>query len=599
MTRMVPAHYIRKNEKANVPSRLVVLDTIPRRVRVGETESQSWWFGVVSFTHWTRHGNPIREFRKYTDSELMWKEIGEFTRPKRRTIVYSHNLPYDLRIANGLRHLSSMAFKLESIRLADRGSWSRWTRGKNSLTLCDSTSIFPVQLSKLCALTGARNDAPTGGDDIDVWGDYCARNVGILTDILCEYFQWLRTGVAGNWQLTGAGQSWAHWRHSHYTHPVLVHPDNDAIAAERRAMWTGRAENWCWGKDVNEPVYEWDWANSYPRIGRDYDVPVRLVGSARTADAKDLPSLAKRYTILADVTVRTEQPVVPTRHNKRILWPVGEFQTTLWWPEIEAVISSGGTVTPHCVWLYRSEPALQEWGTWIIDQVHGKGDIPYSWVPLVLKHWSRTLIGRFATQYQNWEEFGTERDSKVLTGKLYDADTGLTTDIMQVGHDLHVMTGLSESDDSCPQITSYIMSVARRRLWDASQAIGAENILYMDTDSLIVNLEGHVLLTELTKCGQFEGLRLKDRHRGYEIYGPRSAIIGSRRVFAGMPKAAVRTGEKTFQGEVWTNLEKSLSIGEADRVTIQPRTFTVRYNEHRRQRTEGGHTVPWRLGPQD
>jgi hypothetical protein len=598
VNRMVPAHYIRRNEKANVPSRLVVLDTIPRRVRIGETESQSWWFGVVSFNHWTRHGRLIQEYRKYTDAGLMWKEIGEFTRPKRRTILYSHNLPYDLRIADGLRHLSSLAFKLESIRLANQGAWSRWTRDKASLTLCDSSSIFPVQLSRLESLLGSHRIAPTDTDDIDIWGDYCAVGVQHLTDILRQYFDWLKTGVAGNWQLTGAGQSWAHWRHSHYTHPVLVHPDDEAIKAERRAMWTGRAENWSWGKDLDAPVYEWDWANSYPRIGRDYDVPVRLVGTARTANATELPRLAERYTILADVTIRTEQPVVPTRRDGRILWPVGEFKSTLWWPEIEAVLSEGGTVTPHCVWLYRSEPALQEWGTWIINQVHGKGAIAYPWVPLVLKHWSRTLIGRFATQYQNWEEFGTERDSKVQVGKLFDVDTGLMTDVMQVGHDLHIMTGLSESDDSCPQITSYIMSVARRRLWDALQAVGSENVLYMDTDSLIVNMEGHVILTELTKLGQFNGLRLKDRHRGYEIYGPRSAIIGSRRVFAGMPKAAVRTGEKTFQGEVWTNLEKSLSIGEADRVTIQPRTFTVRYNDNRRQRAEGGRTVPHRLGPE-
>lgn len=593
--RDVPAHYIRRNEKANVPSRLIVLDTIPRRTRINDTESQSWWFGVVSFNHWTRHGRLIQEFRKYTDSGLMWKEIGEFTRPKRRTILYSHNLPYDLRIADGLRHLSRLAFKLESIRLADKGSWSRWSRERATLTLCDSTSVFPVQLSSLLRACGVSGVQSPNSDDLDQWGDYCSRNVSALSGILCQYFGWLRTGVAGNWQLTGAGQSWAHWRHSHYTHPVLVHPDSDAIAAERRAMWTGRAENWSWGKDLDAPVYEWDWANSYPRIGRDYDIPVRLVGTTRTADAKDLVTLAGKYTVLADVIVSTEQPVVPTRHNGKILWPTGNFETTLWWPEIEAVLSEGGTVTPHCVWLYKSEPALEQWGTWIIDQIHGKGSIPYPWVPLVLKHWSRTLIGRFATQYQDWEEFGTDSESKVQVGKLYNADDGTTTDIMQVGRDMHVMTGLSESDDSCPQITSYIMSVARRRLWDAIQSVGPENCLYVDTDSLIVNLEGHVILTELTKLGQFEGLRLKDRHRGYEIYGPRSAIIGSRRVFSGMPKAAVRTGEKTFQGEVWTNLERSLQTGEADRVTIKPRTFTVRYNENRRVRTPDGRTAPHRL----
>lgn len=595
MTRTVQPHYIRENKAARVPKRLIIIDSeaISERSKTGEV--QQWRCGAAMFIHWTDKGTLFQELKTYTTPEDMWDDIAGFTRKKSRTVLYAHNLPYDMRITQALRWLPRKGFTLTAIRLASKGTWSKWTREKATLTLCDSASLFPVTLYTLGKMWGIPKLALPDDSDAEGWVIRCVRDVEILARTIVSYFEWLRTGVAGNWQVTGAGQAWAHWRHAHYTHQVLVHCDESATAAERRAMWTGRAENWQWGVDLTAPVYEWDWQNAYPRLARDNDIPVKLTGIARRANMTDLKVMMRKWIVLADVTVTTDVPVVPAKHDGRIIWPVGTFTTTLWQPEIDLLLRSGATFTVDRLWLYRGAPALAQWGHWVLRELHtGDPDRP-PWAPALLKHWSRALIGRFATQYQDWELLGHDPVERVLTGRMHDTRTGENSEFMQIGHEIHVMTGLTESDDSCPQVTSYVMSLARVQLWDAVIAAGRENVLYMDTDSIVVNAVGNRNMENATRAGRFEGLRVKGRHRGYEIYGPRAAIIGGETKLSGVPRNSTRTSASQWTGEVWTQLEHALTIGESDRVTIHERKYTVRWNEFRRARAVNGRTVPYDL----
>jgi hypothetical protein len=595
MTRRVPPHYIKENKAARVPHRVVIIDSEARTERRISDEVQQWRCGAAMFVHWTSRGNIHREVREYLRPQDLWADVAEFTRKRERTVLYAHNLPYDMRITQALTWLPRCGFTLTTIRIASQGAWSKWTRDDASLALCDSASLFPVTIHTLGRFLAMPKLGVKDDNDDAAWMARCVRDVEILGETIVQYFEWLRTGIAGNWQVTGAGQSWAHWRHNHYTHPVLIHADDEATAAERRAMWAGRAENWRWGKDLTAPVYEWDWQNAYPRLTKDHPVPVKLTGTARSASAKDLRAMMKRWIVLADVEVRTEKPIVPARHNKRILWPVGQFETTLWSPELELLLDNGADVKVKRMWLYKGEPALKSWADWVLAELNERSEGRPRWQGVLLKHWSRALIGRFATQYQDWELLGYDPVERVTTGRLYDVQTGESGQFMQVGHEVHLMTGITESDDACPQITSYVMSLGRAQLWRATQVAGEENTLYMDTDSVVVNAVGDRRLADATRRGVFPGLRMKGRHSGYEIYGPRAALIGGETKLSGIPRAAARTGERVWVGEVWTQFERALATGEHDRVTIAKRQYTIRFNEFRRARRHDGSTHPYRL----
>lgn len=594
MQQNVP-HYIRKNEAARIPDRFIVLDAEAHREKDGKGEIQTWALACASYLLWNKSGTMTQTDCRYDTPISLWESVSLFTRPKRRTVLYAHNLNYDLRITEALSQLPILGWALQDMRLDGRGSWSRWTRNHATLLLCDSASIFPVKLEQLATTLGmTKLPLPVSSQREKLFAR-CERDVAILSAAISTYVEWLRTGIAGNWQMTGAGQSWAHFRHSHMSHPILIHNDEAARTAERVAMHTGRAEAWQWGKRDRERLWEYDWSNSYPRIARDVDLPASLFGTVPNPSFARTMDLAKRYCVLADVTVSTPSACVPASHSERILWPTGQFRTVLWDPELALLEREAATVTVHKVWLYKKAPVLKEWAQWILSQLGKIDDSCPSWLKLILKHWSRALIGRFGMQYKQWENFATASTSRIYCSELYDPDTGDKSQLLQVGTDVFTLGSLTETNDACPQITGYIMSEARAKLWRTVSQVGHDNVYYMDTDSMVVNHSGHYAISQHKGKGDFDGLRTKGSYRSCHIYGPRSAIFDSHPTVAGMPKNAINTGDHKWSGEVWQSIGESIKHGESGSVRTSYRGFTMRYNINRRAFLDSGGTAPYSL----
>lgn len=362
-------------------------------------------------------------------------------------------------------------------------------------------------------------------------------------------------------------------------------------------MHSGRCEAWRWGKYAGDVWFEYDWQNSYPRIARDTLLPTRLVGSVTSPSAASMDVLVRKYAVLADCEVTTNVPCAPAQENGRTLWPVGDFRSTLWDPEIRLLWENGATVRVHRAWLYKREPALKEWAEWILSSLHTKSETVEPWKKLILKHWSRALIGRFGMRYKSWEKFGTAADSRVYMSELVNSDSGTRAELLQVGCDVFISGEQKEIDDGCPQITGYIMSEARAKLWRVSQQIGPENVFYMDTDSLIVNGAGHNNIQRLSGTNLFDGLRSKGKYRAIQVFGPRSLILDRKPVVSGMPRGSVEVEPKVWQGEVWRGAKESVRLNEPNAVSIRNTTFHLRYNENRRSFEADGTTRPHHIGP--
>jgi len=593
--RDVRAHYIKRNERARIPSRFVILDTEAERTRDKKGETQTWALGVATYLEWNKAGSIVETTSRYNTPMDLWRAVSDYTRTGRRTVVYAHNLNYDLRISQALLLLPKLGWTLRDMRLDGRGSWSKWSRDKASLTLCDSASIFPVSLEILGKTLGySKLPLPESGMR-DKLFQRCERDVAILTDAIIRYVTWLRTGMLGNWQMTGASQAWSHWRHSHYTHKILVHDNEDALGAERTAMHAGRCEAWRWGKYSGDVWYEYDWQNSYPRIARDSLLPTRLCGTVHEPSAKSLQSLISKYCVLAELEVTTDTPCVPASHDGRVIWPTGTFVTTLWDPEIRVLLGNGAAFRVRRAWLYKREPALKGWAEWILSSLHDPSDQVDPWQKLILKHWSRALIGRFGMRYRGWEKFGDAPDSRVYISDLINSDDGSKRELMQIGRDLFTSGDLKEIDDGCPQVTGYIMSEARAKLWRTAQRIGADHVFYMDTDSLLVDADGHKAIQDAAGAGDFDGLRSKLRVHSVHIYGPRSIILEKRPSVSGLPKSSAQLSAQTWTGDVWRGAMESVRQNEPDRVRISSTVFRLRYNDHRRAFNSDGTTLAYRL----
>jgi hypothetical protein len=589
-------HYVKPNETTRVPRRHIFLDTEAHRDRVPGGEEQRWAIAVACFRV-ARPDRPAHEhWSTWDDPEIMWKEIDQWCGASGRTILWTHNLGYDSRISEMFTVLPRHGWRLMAHNLVGKGTWLIWRKNRTTLTMCDSASVFPTTLGKVGTTLGL-SKLPLPTEDSRCVGLYsrCWRDVEILRTGIVAYLEWLEHEDLGNWQLTGAGQSWAAFRHKFMDRRLLVHADTEALAAERRAMWTGRCEAYWHGEIGYQVVHEWDFTLAYARIAQQTAVPVRLLGPMPDDYPWRQILTSTATALLAEVRVTTRLPVVPASQDGRILWPVGTFTTTLWDVEIRAALDAGASVEVVHGWLYHKAPALRKWADWVVDQLarveRGEG----TWHYLVLKHWARALIGRFAMTYTRWDEWAHSPQSLVRAHDVYDRTTGETFRTVQIGQTMWRDAGMEEWSESMPMVTGYVQAVCRVRYWDLYRAAPPGSVLYGDTDSILVTDQHSAAIGEIAAAHPEWGLRLKRSWQGFAVWGPRQIRTGELVRVSGVPRSAARTDRHTFAGEVWETLPGALARGHAGQVVIRDRVWHIRGVDRRRAGPEIGWTHPIEL----
>jgi hypothetical protein len=589
-------HYIKPNETTKVPRRLIFLDTESHQQRSALGHVQTWALAVACYRSQRPDRKPVEQWETYDDPEILWKAVDAWVGSSGRTVLWTHNLGYDARIAEVFEILPALGFELVAHNLVGKGTWLMWRRGRASLTMVDSASVFPCELVRLGVYAGLPKLPlpPSSAAGVGLYSR-CWRDVEILRHSVLEYLHWLETEDLGNWQLTGAGQSWATFRHRFMDRRLLVHDDQAAIEAERRAMWTGRCEAYWHGEIAYQVVHEWDLTLAYARIAQTINVPVRLVGPM--PDDYDWRKVlgSERTALLAECEITTEVPVVPASVDGRIIWPVGTFTTTLWDVEIAEAIDAGATVTVHKGWLYYKAPALKKWADWLIEQLDNLKDMTDHWLYIVLKHWARALIGRFAMTYTKWEEYAYAPTPAVRAHPVYDGDTGETFRVVQIGRTMWRDVGIREWSESMPMVTGYIQAACRVRLWRIIAGSPTGSVLYADTDSVLVADMHSSALSTLAAAHPEWGLRLKRSWQGFAVWGPRQIRTGPSVRISGVARHAVRSGPMTFEGQVWETLDGAIKRGHSSTVEVRDRTWLIKGVDYRRHGTGFGWTHPHRL----
>lgn len=591
-------HYVTRNEQNRYPRRLICLDSEAYTRPQGKGETHEFMLAVASYddidpatgqssrTEWIQADNPAE----------LWQWIAEHTKPKKRTVAFAHNLAYDLRLTRALIELPKLGFTLQFMTLDSERCVAKFRRDSATLVLADSMSFLPKSLDYIGAELGIRKLAlPDFGDDPDKWAARCIRDVEILRAAMLHVYQWLESNDCGNWKATGPAMAWATFRHRFLDRKsLLCHNDDRAHEIEREAGWTGRVEAWRWGK-VRESIYEYDYHLAYPFIALQHNVPVGYIGHSREGRwVREISERPKRATAYK-CYVETEMPIVPTMRGSFRVWPVGSFNTTLWDFELAELLRSGGRAYVRESWHYRTAPLLQRWADWIISELTESDNGTTPVVRIMLKHWARALIGRFSMQYPEWELMARSEVSELAQESCIEYGTGNVSQLLKVHNSWYELSGKSAGWDTMPAVTSYIMARARIRLWHAMRSIGDGHLLYVDTDSLMVDGFGSAVLDDLRYTDEHSNLVRKHVYRYGEILGPRKLILEDTPRIAGVPRRAKRNSASGFTGEVWQTLSSALSEGDGTRITVNPRHYRVTTHDTRRKHLPSGDTAPFRM----
>lgn len=596
--RPVVPHYVRRNESSRMPRRFLYFDTEVWRRRHGATEAQTFRLAVGCAEGWSaRNGEPLPpQWERFDSPAALWKWADEHASPSYRTIMVAHNLAYDLRVADVFGELPALGWRCERIRLDHGSAHARWTNGRKTLLMVDTLAWLPESLLSIGTKVGlGKPELPNDDDDDDAWHDRCRADVEILRAAWRRVVDWIGANDLGNWQVTGSSMAWAAWRHRFLDDRVLVGMDEQTRSLERESAHAGRAEAWRHGTFNNRRVHEWDYRLAYAHIGRTAELPVRPMGPPRPVPLAKVLATSRSIAWLCGITVTTDLPTLPATSGGRVLWPVGTFDTTVWEPELRMAIEEGAQVKVRWARPYLRKPILSKFMEWAIEQVETGGGTDDAIVATMVKHWTRALVGRFAMQFKSWESAGTTDRPDVLLLPGVDIDTGEPYRYLFLGADVFKESELTEFPDGSPAVLAYVMGLARVQLWRAMRAAGLDNVVYVDTDAVMVTPRGSRNIAAAVDAGQLAGLRLKAKYERLEVIGPRQLIVDGHLRVAGVRGTATRTGPRTFSTEAWRGIGESLKRREAATVKVIDRTVRLRGATGRRQLLAGGRTLPWSL----
>jgi hypothetical protein len=581
------AHWVKGNAAERIPLHWIVADSEARRDHAVWGEDQTLRCVVGHAWRTDVKSGEADSWHKGISAYAFWEWVTNWCYTHGRTVLWFHNASYDLRTLDAFRVLPGLGYELEWCNLDNNVSVCNWRGANGTLIIADTWTWTNKGLAAMQGATGIKKPRlPKDDDSIEAWLARCTADVQITEAIVRDLVGYVRNEHLGNWQPSGAGMGYSTWRHKFMTHKILIHDDTAALAAEREAMHAGRAEAWHHGDAIGGPFTEWDMHMSYPTIAAECDVPAKL----RDHDVKPSRRVhewaMKYFGVLARVIVKTAVACVPAKVDGRIMWPVGQFETTLWDTELKLITATGGTYKVLEQWRYVMRPALKAWAEWSIQQCGLTDDritpIQRTWV----KHQSRAVIGRFALRHASWERWSENPGGYCGISHMLDIETGETSRLMHVGSRVFRETERKEAESSAPQIPSYIMAMARVRLWEAVQAAGPQNVLHMDTDSLICNKAGSALLRAAIADGLPGNWREKKHWRRIRVTGPRHYRTPDRNVIPGVPLSAVETRPGVFEGEVWESLGTSLAAGQPGSVRIHNREWQPKRVDYRRPWTE-------------
>lgn len=590
------SHWISRNKQERMPSRMIVFDTESINRDSDSGQVQEWRCGAVVRWRTDLKSGDRAERAVFDDAMAMWQYIAEYCVKDRRTVVWAHNLSYDIRISKVFTILPLLGFRLEWCNLDRNVSSMTWRSDRGSLVFADTWTWIPLKLATVAEYAGTKKwTMPRQDSSNDKWQEYCAQDAEILYLIVKDLTGFIRSAALGNWQPTGAGMAYTTWRHKFMTHKVLVHDDMEAITAERCAMHCGRAEAWKHGSIIDQDWIEVDFRNAYLVIAAETQLPRKIHMRHGRITIAQFRSLNERFAVLCKADIETTVPSIPYYTGKRTLWPTGKFSGWYWDCEIDMAMRYGAKVSITDSYCYIRAPILANWAMWVMQNLRNNDDNLSPAVLTYLKHSSRALIGRLSLRTPTWEAFGSNPEGHTGITHVVIPGSNLTTRMMHVGNDTFIETARHESRDSLPQITGYIMAECRTRLFDAMNMAGLENIAHVDTDSILLNRNG---LSNLRNGygGNFDYYwQIKGAFKRLEIWGPRAYYRDRSRVFAGIPKNAIQIAPGRFAGEKWSTISTDMEDSSAQVVTVKPASYSVQKLDPRRDDAPGvtGETVAY------
>ena len=475
----------------------------------------------------------------------LWKSLKCYARGKASTWALIFRARHALEKSNWIGALESGEIKLErQLRKAGKQAGA----GKIGLTQDFLEVDLRIGSRKIKLL-----DWTNFG--VDLIDHELSANTYTITDVIKVFEGWIKSlnRVCLTASHTSAAQiGWSKLRRSVRQLSIHTSLQPEIRALERRCYYGGRVEAYRLGR-VDGRCHQMDIRSCYAAICATQELPIEPVQYCPDGMSLDDARSASNFTFAADCVVKTDVPMYPVRDNGRTIYPTGEFFTSLCGNEFFVAIESGHVKKITRCAIYIRAGVLTDYAEWYLRARDSLGTAGLNNFVGALKATFNSSLGFFARQGREWLPwapagsppwwFGVTEAPGPPGGVVRAHTIGGASEWLSIG---------SEPRNASPILHGVITSMARTKLMMLMLTAAPKNVIYCDTDGLIVNQAGYDnLIAENKINGQGAGT-ISERAQGDHcvINSLKNYRIGNKITCAGMLREHHRQWEPNVKFDV-------------------------------------------------
>lgn len=591
------SHVIRAEKTLAIPRHFVLFDTETNLIKnpdgsVTHTLKLGW--AVYYRRKYGRHLE-VKEWFYFTSPDDFWYWLDSKTEPKQRLWVIARNMVFDFTVVEGWSHLRHFNYKLKFFHSKGSTSIISVRRKPVSIVFVDSLNWFRESLEE----TGRRLGIPKLKIDfntasVEYLSTYCKRDVEIELANLLDFIKFLSENQISRLCYTIGSTAMAAYLLNCYDTEIYIHNNQQAIDLERDSYKGGRVECHYLGELNNGLYYIVDVNSLYPFVMQGNAYPVKYKQITHNLRMSVFRHRVTVEACIAKVRIRTSKPVFGVRRD-RLIFPIGQFWTTLTTPELKYALVHNMINKIDCAVFYEQKDLF----THYVDKLYTlRAEFKKAGVKNyehICKLLLNSLYGKFGQKAELWEKIGDAPDEPDRVELLYQVDGKRVKQIRYLLGEIFELSGTDECFNSFPAIASHVTAYARMYLWHLIQVCGDSNWFYCDTDSLCVNETGLRKLEHLLDESKLGYLKLEKSSSQILIRGLKDYTIGDKNVIKGIRKSAVEVETGVFQQESWPSFRGTLRSGRADTYTVSTLTKTLNRVYSKGLVTGSGDVTPYVL----
>jgi len=592
-------HVLRKIKANTRPVNHLFIDVESRLVKVSETETEHrLWFGWM--VHWKRQPEGQEagiDYRRFTTVNEFWDLTTDWVSANHPLYLVSHNVNYDFGVLDIFDQLEDRAYTLSNIYLGGMTAILHFTNAKHKIVVLDNSNYFQGTLASLGdALGFPKLDVdPLTATEKEA-DPYCKRDCAILLRAWQTYYEFLDEHDLGRWGKTLPAQAFNAYRHRFMAHAIHIHADERTLEIERAAYHGGRTSIFYKGKLEKGPYYYLDVNSMYPYVMSAEVFPRRMHTTKDAVSLDQLRNALKKYLCIADVTVRTDEPVYQTEHKGHAIHPVGQFRVTLSTPEIQYALDHGHILDVHTITRYTAGPLFKSYVRFFYGlKAQYKTEDNGSFY-LMVKLFLNSLYGKFGQRSSQMVKVEIEDPDIAKCKVIVNAETGKVRRLYRFGSTLWEQEIGGEAFNSAPAIAAHVTAYARMLLWSLMKKAGHHHYYYCDTDSLIVDQVGYENLADQLDDSRLGALKVEHKSDTCTLRAPKCYTFGDTTKRKGVPKKAQQISPNTWAFDSFPSFRTQATWKEKTPFHTTATSRSLTYRIYDGQETPSGWIAPFDAG---